>query len=51
LLGPAFYLWILGFNLTMTFLIGEATLGWVGIFIYLPFLGWLILKLLPGAQK
>jgi putative membrane protein len=51
LLGPAFYLGILGFSLTMTFLIGEATLGWVGIFIYLPFLCWLVLKLLPGAQK
>src|SRR4030042_6493578 len=35
LLGPAFYLGILGFNLTMTFLLGEAPLGWVGIFIYL----------------
>jgi uncharacterized membrane protein len=45
LLGPAFYLGILGFNLTMTFIIGETTLGWVGVFIYLPFLSWLALKI------
>jgi putative membrane protein len=50
LLGPALYLGILGFNLTMTFLIGETCLGWVGIFIYLPFLSWLALKLAPGRQ-
>jgi uncharacterized membrane protein len=30
LLGPGLYLGILGFNLTMTFLIGETCLGWVG---------------------
>jgi putative membrane protein len=47
LLGAAFYLGILGFNLTITFLIGEMCLGWVGIFIYLPFLGWLVLRLIP----
>jgi uncharacterized membrane protein len=45
LLGPAFYLGILGFNLAMTFLIGETCLGWVGIFIYIPFLTWLVLKI------
>ncbi len=47
LLGPALYLGILGFNLTMTFLIGETCLGWVGIFICLPFLTWLVLRLIP----
>ena len=47
LLGPAFYLGILGFNLTVTFAIGESTLGWVGVFIYLPFLTRLVLKLWP----
>ncbi|MCL4500314.1 MAG: carotenoid biosynthesis protein [Deltaproteobacteria bacterium] len=47
LLGSGLYLGILGFNLTMTFLIGETCLGWVGVFIYLPFLTWLLLKLLP----
>ena len=26
-------------------------LGLVGVFIYLPFLTWLVLKLLPEAQK
>ena len=47
LLGPAFYLGILGFNLAMTFIIGEICLGWVGIFIYVPFLTWLALKIAP----
>lgn len=47
LLGPALYLAVLGFNLTVTFLIGETCLGWVGVFIYLPFLSWLALKLIP----
>jgi uncharacterized membrane protein len=51
LLGPGLYLGILGFNLTMTFLIGETCLGWVGIFIYLPFLSWLVLKLAPGSRQ
>ncbi len=51
LLGPAFYLGILGFNLAMTFRIGETCLGWVGVFIYLPFLSWLVLKLSPGRQQ
>ncbi|MBM4285849.1 MAG: carotenoid biosynthesis protein [Deltaproteobacteria bacterium] len=45
LLGPLLYLAILAFNLTMTFWIGEPCLGWVGIFIYLPFLTWLVLRL------
>ena len=35
----------------MTFLIGEACLGWVGIFIYTPFLAWLALKLAPGGHQ
>lgn len=51
LLGSGLYLGILGFNLAMTFLIGETCLGWVGVFIYLPFLTWLALKLLPEVQK
>jgi uncharacterized membrane protein len=51
LLGPALYLGVLGFNLAMTFFIGETTLGWVGVFIYLPFLTWLLLKLLPGSRR
>ena len=51
LLGPGLYLGILGFNLAMTFLIGETCLGWVGIFIYVPFLSWLVLKLVPGSQQ
>jgi putative membrane protein len=51
LLGPAFYLGILGFNLAMTFIIGETCLGWVGMFIYLPFLSWLVLKIAPHSQQ
>lgn len=51
LLGPGLYLGILGFNLAMTFLIGETCLGWVGIFIYLPFLSWLAIKLAPGSRQ
>jgi uncharacterized membrane protein len=51
LLGPALYLGILIFNITMTFLIGETTLGWVDIFIYVPFLSWLALKLAPSSQQ
>ncbi len=47
LLGPGLYLGVLAFNLTMTFWIGETCLGWVGVFIYLPFLSWLLLKLIP----
>jgi putative membrane protein len=51
LLGSGLYLGILGFNLAMTFLIGETCLGLVGIFIYLPFLTWLVLKLIGGEQN
>jgi putative membrane protein len=45
LLGPGLYLGILGFNLFMTFWIGEYCLGWVGVFIYAPFLTCLGLRL------
>ncbi len=45
-LGPALYLGILAFNLCVTFWIGEYTLGWVGVFIYTPFLTYLALKTL-----
>ncbi len=51
LLGPGLYLGILAFNLAVTFLIGEACLGWAGIFMYLPFLSWLVLRILPRGQK
>jgi putative membrane protein len=36
LVGIFLYYLVLGFNLTMTFLIGETLLGTVGLFIYLP---------------
>lgn len=50
LLGPGLYLGILGFNLFMTFWIGETCLGWVGVFIYAPFLTWLGLKVFSGKD-
>jgi putative membrane protein len=50
LLGPGLYLGILAFNLVMTFWIGEACLAWVGVFMYLPFLAWLTLKIWPARD-
>jgi putative membrane protein len=44
-LGPGLYLGVLAFNLFMTFWIGEYTLGWAGVFMYLPFLTYLVLKI------
>ncbi|MGH7779865.1 MAG: carotenoid biosynthesis protein [Candidatus Binataceae bacterium] len=38
MLGPALYLGIVGFGITMLFKIGAANIGWAGLFIYLPFL-------------
>jgi uncharacterized membrane protein len=35
-LGAGLYLGVLGFNLSLTFYIGETLLGLVGVFIYLP---------------
>jgi len=50
-LGPGLYLGILGFNLVMTWWIGEATLFWADVFIYLPFLTWLVLKIWPDRPE
>jgi putative membrane protein len=50
LLGPGLYLGILGFNLCMTFWIGETCQGCVGVFIYAPFLTWLGLKVFSGKD-
>jgi uncharacterized membrane protein len=36
LLGPALYVGIAGFNLTMLFWIDASEIGWTGIFIFLP---------------
>jgi uncharacterized membrane protein len=44
LLGPGLYLGILGFNLAVTWWIGEYTLLLAGCFMYLPFLTWLGLR-------
>jgi len=38
LLGPALYLAIAGFGITMLFRIGATEIGWASVFIYLPFL-------------
>ena len=38
LLGPALYLGIAGFGITMLFKIGAANVAWAAVFIYLPFL-------------
>jgi uncharacterized membrane protein len=38
LLGPALYLGIVAFGITMLFEIGAANVAWAGVFIYLPFL-------------
>lgn len=51
LLGPGLYVGILVFNLTMTLWIGEPTLFLTGVFIYLPFLTWLVLKVWPDNPE
>lgn len=38
ILGPALYLGIAGFGITMLFKIGATNVAWAGVFIYLPFL-------------
>ena len=50
LLGPGLYLGILGFNLAMTLWIGERTIFLAGVFIYLPFFTWLVLKVWPEGS-
>lgn len=42
LLGPALYLGIACFGITMLFRIGAAEIGWASVFIYLPFLALVI---------
>ena len=51
LLAPGLYLGILGANLFMTFWIGETCLGWVGVFIFAPFLTWLGLKVCSRQES
>jgi putative membrane protein len=50
-LGPGLYGGILAFNLAMTLWIGEAALFLAGVFIYLPFLTWLVVKIWPGPPE
>jgi hypothetical protein len=38
LLGPALYLGIVGFGITIAFMIDAPTIGWSAIFIFLPFI-------------
>jgi|UniRef100_A0A7C3Z9K5 putative membrane protein len=47
LLGPGLYLGILAFNLALTLWIDEPNIFWAGVFISLPFLTWLALKVWP----
>ena len=49
-LGPGLYLGILAFNLAMTLWIGELTIFLAGVFIYLPFFTWLVLKVWPEGS-
>ncbi|MBF6560138.1 MAG: carotenoid biosynthesis protein [Candidatus Binataceae bacterium] len=50
LLGPMLYAGIVGFGITMLFVIGAAGIGWASVFIYLPFVA-LILNALTRAQS
>ncbi|MEJ2070763.1 MAG: carotenoid biosynthesis protein [Syntrophobacterales bacterium] len=50
LLGSGLYFGILAFNLAMTLWIGEVALFLSGVFIYLPFLTWLVLKVWPAGS-
>ena len=50
-LAPAaLYFGVLGFNLWVTFRIGETSLGWAGVFICLPLLGMMVLTLYRGKK-
>jgi uncharacterized membrane protein len=50
LLGPLLYCGIVGFGITMLFLIGASEIGWASIFIYLPFLAF-SLHILTRAER
>jgi uncharacterized membrane protein len=50
LLGPALYLGIAVFGITMLFKIGAANIAWPGVFIYLPFLT-LAIHILTRAES
>jgi putative membrane protein len=49
--GPLLYYLLLVFNLTMTFMIGEPLLGWVGVFIFTPITLILITLLFKPANQ
>lgn len=46
--GPALYYIILIFNISVTFWIGEYSLGWAGVFIFLPVTVLLLFKVFRG---
>ncbi len=50
LIGPALYLSVLLFNLSITFYIGEYNIGWAGVFITLP-IAWLLFLLVKFQMK
>jgi uncharacterized membrane protein len=51
LLGPALYYLLLLFNLTITFVIDEPLLGWVGVFIFIPVTVMLLALLFKPANQ
>jgi uncharacterized membrane protein len=51
LLGPGLYLGIVGFAITMLFVIGAQTIAWAAIFIFLPFIALIANTLTrPGSE-
>jgi uncharacterized membrane protein len=51
LLGPGLYLGIVGFGITMAFVIDAPTIAWAAIFIFLPFIALIVNTLThPGIQ-
>jgi uncharacterized membrane protein len=51
LMGPALYYLLLVFNLTVTFVINEPLLGWVGVFIFTPLTAMLLALLCKPANQ
>lgn len=53
MIGPALYLSVIVFNLSITFYIGEKNIGWAGVFIMLPVVSlmWLLTAAQSGNQN
>ena len=50
IMGPALYLSVVIFNLSITFYIGEGNIGWAGVFIMLP-MAWFLFLLVKARMK